>query len=137
MYSINNINYLCVVDYNSKFPIVRKLQGLLVEHLINAIAAIFAEYGIPQKLMCDAGTNFVSEKFRHCCRSINVERAVSFVYHHQSNGQIKACIKFIKQMFKKCTESGRNKNIALLQVHTMLLGQGLPSLVTIMFNRQG
>ena len=85
--------------------------------------------------MFDAGTNFVLEKFRHFCRSINVEQAVSLAYHHQSNGQVKACIKFIKQTFKKCTESGRDKNIALLQVHTMSIDQGLPDPVTIMFNR--
>ena len=96
----NNINYLCVVDYNSKFPIIWKLQGLFAEHLINAVSAIFTEYGIPHKLMSDAGTNFVSEKFRLFCRSINVEQAVSSAYHHQSNGQVKACIKFIKQTFK-------------------------------------
>ena len=46
-FHFNNINYLCVVDYNSKFPIVRKLQGLSAEHLINAVSAIFTEYGIP------------------------------------------------------------------------------------------
>ena len=119
-----------------KFPIVRKVQGLSAEHLINAVSAIFAEYGIPQKLMSDAGINFVSEKFRHFCKSTNVEQAVSLTYQHQSNGQVKACIKFIKQMFKKCAKSGRDKNITLLQVHTMSIGQGLPSQMTIMFNRQ-
>ena len=50
VFNFNNINYLCVVDYNSKFPIIRKLQGLLAEYLINAITAIFAEYGIPHKI---------------------------------------------------------------------------------------
>ena len=89
VFHFNNINYLCVVHYNSKFPIIRKLQGLLAEHLINVVSAIFTEYGTPQKLMSDAGTNFVSEKFRHSCRSINVEQAVSSAYHHQSNGQVK------------------------------------------------
>ena len=108
VFHFNDINYLCVVDYSSKFPIVRKFQGLSVEHLINEIAAIFAEYGIPQKLMSDAGTNFDSEKFRHFCRSINVEQAVSSAYHHQSNGQVKAYIKFIKPTFKKCAKSGRD-----------------------------
>ena len=60
IFHFDNINYLCVVDYNSKFPVIWKLQGLSVEHLVNAVSAIFAEYGIPQKLMFDAGTNFVS-----------------------------------------------------------------------------
>ena len=34
--------------------------------------------------------------------------------HHQSNGQVEACVKFIKCTFKKYAESGRDKNIALL-----------------------
>ena len=46
VFHFNNVNYLCVVDYNSKFPIVLRLQGLMAEHLINAVTAIFAKYGI-------------------------------------------------------------------------------------------
>ena len=118
MFHFNNINYLCVVDYNSKFSIIRKLQALLAEHLINAVTAIFAKYGIPCKIMSDADTNFVSERFRQFCKSINVEQAVSSAYHHQSNGQVEACIKFIKHTFKKCADSSRDKNITLLQICT-------------------
>ena len=83
-------------------------------------------------MMSDAGTNFVS----HFCKSINVEQAVSLAYHHQSNGQVEACIKFIKQIFKKCAESGRDKNIVLLHICTMPIDQGLPIPATLMFNRQ-
>ena len=107
-----------------------------MEHLINAVTAIFAKYGILQKIMSDTGTNFVSERFRQFCKSINMEQAVSLAYHNQSNGQVEACIKFVKCTFKKCAESGRDKNIALLQIHTMPIGQGLQSLATLMFNRQ-
>ena len=39
-------------------------------------------------------------------------------------------------MFKKCSKLGSDINMALLQIHTILLGQGLPSPVTLMFNRQ-
>ena len=136
VFHFNNINYPCVVDYNSKFPIVRKLQGLLAEHHINAVTAIFAKYGILHKIMSDAGTNFVSERFRQFCKSINVEQAVPSAYHLQSNRQVEACIKFLKRTFKKCTESGRDKNIAMLQISTMPIGQGLPIPATLMFNRQ-
>ena len=111
VFHFNKINHLCVVDYNSKYPIVRRLQGLLAEHLINAVTAVFAKYGILQKRMSDVGTNFVSEKFRQFCKSINIEQAVSSAYHHQSNGQVEAYIKFIKCTFKKCAESGRDKTL--------------------------
>ena len=85
--------------------------------------------------MSDVGTNFVADKFWQFCKLVNIEQVISSVYYHQSNRQAEACIKFIKCMFKKCTDSDRNINMALLQIHVMLLGQGLPSQATLMFNR--
>ena len=124
------------VDYISKFPIVKRLEGLSAESLITTIKVIFAEYGIPHKLMSDAGTNFVSDKFWKFCNSINVEQAVLLVYHHQSNGQVEACIKFVKFTLKKCADSGGDINMALLQICTTPLGQGLLIPATLMFNRK-
>ena len=119
VFHYNNKNYLCIVDYNSKFPIVKRLEGLSAENLTNAVKIIFVEYGIPHKIMSDAGTNFVPDRFREFCRAINVEQATSSAYHHQSNRQVEVCI-----------------NMALLQIHTTPLGPGLPSLTTLLFNRQ-
>ena len=100
MFHYNNKNYLCIVDYSSKFPIVKRLEGMSAENLTNAVKIIFVEYGIPQKIISDAGTNFVSDRFQKFYKAINVEQATSSAYHHQSNGQVEACIKFIKQTFK-------------------------------------
>ena len=95
-----NKNYLCIVDYHSKFPLIKRLEGLSTENLIATAKVIFAEYGIPCKLMSDTGTNFISDRFRKFCSSLNIEQAVLSAYHHQSNGQVEACIKFIKCTFK-------------------------------------
>ena len=86
--------------------------------------------------MSEMGTNFMSDRFWQFCKTISIQQAVSLAYHHQSNGQVEACIKFIKCTFKKCTNLGRDINMALLQIGTMLLGQGLLSPATLMFNRQ-
>ena len=92
VFHFNNKNYLCIVDYQSKFPVVEQLEGLSAESLIATIKVIFTEYGIHHKLISDAGMNFVSVKFQKFCNSINVEQAVSSVYYHQSNRQVDACI---------------------------------------------
>ena len=63
VFHYNNKNYLCIVDYNSKFPIVKRLEGMSAENHNNAVKIIFTEYGIPQKIKSDAGTNFVSNRF--------------------------------------------------------------------------
>ena len=94
--SLNNKNYLCIVDFHSKFPVIKRMEGISTESLIATTKVIFAEYGIPCKIMSDTGTNFVSDKFRQFCSRLNIEQAVSSVYHHQINGQVEACIKFIK-----------------------------------------
>ena len=47
IFHFNNRNYLCVIDYNSKFPIVKRLEGPSAENLINTMKIIFSKYGIP------------------------------------------------------------------------------------------
>ena len=92
VFQFNNKNYLCIIDYHSEFPAVKRMEGLSTENLITTAKVIFAEYGIPQKFMSDAGTNFISDRFRKFCSSLNIKQAVLSAYHHQSNGQVKACI---------------------------------------------
>ena len=49
------------MDYHSKFPIVKKMEGLSVDNLISAFKVVFSEYGIPKRIMSDVGSNFISE----------------------------------------------------------------------------
>ena len=54
IFQLNNKNYLCIVDYHSKFPVIKRMEGLSVENLIATVKIIFAKYGIPCRLMSDA-----------------------------------------------------------------------------------
>ena len=110
------------------------MEGLLADNLITTVKIIFAEYGIPYRLMSEAGSNFVSEKFRSFCSSLNVEQAVSSLYHHQNSRQVEACIKIINHTIKKCSDSSDDVHMILLQIRTTPLGQGLPGLATLLFN---
>ena len=101
IFQLNNKNYLCIVDYHSKFLVIKRMKGLSAKSLIAAVKIIFVEYSIPHRLMSDAGGNFISEKFKKFCNSLNVEQAVSLSYHHQNNRQVEACIKFIKHTIKE------------------------------------
>ena len=100
VFQLNNKNYLCVVHYHRKFPVIKRMEGLSAESLITAVKIIFAEYGILHRLMSDAGRNFISERFKSFCNSLNIEQAVSLSNHHQSNRQVETCIKFIKCTIK-------------------------------------
>ena len=84
--------------------------------------------------MSDAGSNFICKKFKNFCNNLNIEQAVSSSYHHQSNRQVEACIKFIKCTIKKCTVSGGDIHMAMLQIGHTPQGQGLPSPAMLLFN---
>ena len=47
VFHFNIKNYLCIIDYNSKFPIIKRLEGLSAKNLTNTVKIIFVEYGIP------------------------------------------------------------------------------------------
>ena len=92
VFHLNNKNYLCIVDYHSKFPVIKRLEGLSTEKLITTAKVIFTEYGIPCKLMSDTGTNFISSRFRKFCSSLNIEQAVSLHITIKVMGRLKPAL---------------------------------------------
>ena len=54
---IINKTLLCIVDYYSKFPIIKKADSLAVDGLVKAVKIAFVEFGLPMKIISDAGVN--------------------------------------------------------------------------------
>ena len=67
IFTIKNNTLLCIADYYSQFHIVKKADGLSVGNLIKAVKTVFAEFRLPKKIVLDAGTNLISDKFKQFC----------------------------------------------------------------------
>ena len=52
-------------------------------------------FRLPKKIISDAGGNFISDKFRQFCKSMNIEQVTSSSYHHQSNSQVEVFMEFV------------------------------------------
>ena len=63
-FMINNKMLLCTVDYYRKFPVVRKVGKIAAGDLVQMTKMIFAECGLPKKIISDTGINIISEMFR-------------------------------------------------------------------------
>ena len=50
MFTLKNKNYLCIVDYHRKFPVVKKKEDLSTESLIPRCKIILSEYGLPKEI---------------------------------------------------------------------------------------
>ena len=48
LFTLNNKYYLCIVDYHSKLPIIKKTKDLSADSLILMCKVTFAEYGLPK-----------------------------------------------------------------------------------------
>ena len=59
IFTVNNKHYLCIVDYHSKFQIIKKTENLSADSLILTFKMIFAEYRIAKKIMSDSCSNFI------------------------------------------------------------------------------
>ena len=84
MFTLNNKHYLCTIDYYSNFPVIKKTD-LSADSLILACKVIFAEYGLPKKIMSDSDGSFISDRFTTFCKSLNIEQAFLSSYRHQSS----------------------------------------------------
>ena len=72
-----NKYYFCIVDNYIKFPVIKKMEDLLADSLILACKIISSEHSLPQKIMSDAGSNFISDILqknmsKHECRTSSI-----------------------------------------------------------------
>ena len=61
VFTLNNSHFLCIEYYHNTFPVVTWVVGLPAEDLIRCCKIIFAECGLPHKLILDTGTNLVRD----------------------------------------------------------------------------
>ena len=95
IFSTKNNILLHIVDYYRKFPVVKKTNDLLVVDLIRTAKIVFVEYGLPKKIVSNAGTNFISDKFKQFSRQLNIKQGITSQCYCQSNGQVGTSIKFL------------------------------------------
>ena len=52
--------FLIIIDHFCRFPEVVILSDTSSKSIIGALTSLFARYGLPEKLLSDNGSNFVS-----------------------------------------------------------------------------
>ena len=129
---IQTQKYLVVIDYHSRYPAVTELTKLSASALINAFERIFADTGLPKRIISDAGTNFISEEFQNWCAAVGVEHESTASYHHSSNGMVERAIQTLKRMWTRCTECNESPWAALLHIRNTPLEAGKPSPVQML-----
>ena len=52
------------------------------------VIKIIIEHGIPEKILTDQGTNFISEVFKNVCKLLKIEKIQITAYHPENNNAL-------------------------------------------------
>ena len=122
-----------IVDYYSRFPVVRQLDDMTVKTICNHFTSILAEFGLPSTVVADFGPQYISEMFKEKCNNSGIALIFSSPYHHQTNSLAERSVGICKPLWRKATDDQRNLNTALWMHRITPLDDQLPSPYELLF----
>ena len=85
LFETKNSKYLLLVDYYSRFPVLRNLGSTTSKVLVQEMKAVFAELGVPNVIVSDGGPQHTSVEFK-TSKHWQIEHRISSPRNPQSNG---------------------------------------------------
>ena len=136
IFEFNKEKYLMVVDYYSRFPVIRLLSNMTSHTVCNHFTSILAEYGLPATIVADFRSQFISESFKTKCEQNGITLHCSCPYHHQANSLAERTIGTCKSLLRKALEEKERPYTALWMYRTTPLSDQMPSPHELLFGRK-
>ena len=77
---------LTLVDYSTRYPEAVPLKNIDTETVAEALVDIFSRLGIPEDILSDLGTQFVSDCMKEVARLLSIKQLTTTPYHPMCNG---------------------------------------------------
>ena len=88
-----------------RYPEAVALKSIDTEVVAEALICIFSRVGLPNEILCDNGSQFVSGLMKEVARLLSITWVCSTPYHPQSNGLCEKWNGSLKRMLKRmCAE---------------------------------
>ena len=129
------VNYLLVVDAYSKWPSAVPLRSLSSSSTIAEMERIFSDFGTPEVVMSDNGSQFDCAEFRAFCARRNIRSVSSSPVYPQSNGLVERHIQTVKKTILKMFHDGRTLWESLAAIRSTPVSADLPSPAVLMQGR--
>ena len=136
LFTYDHTNYLLVVDYTTKFPVVRKLTDITACVITEHTKAIFSEFGTPQSIVSDNGPCYAAQYFADAMAEWGVNHIKVSPHHHQANGLAEGYVRIVKQLLTKAKESGQDPHKAIAIYRMTPLSDKLPSPFQLLYGRR-
>ena len=135
LFTLNNKDYIVIVDYYSQFIELRTLSTTSSKTVITHMKEVFSRQGTPCELVTDNGPQFASREFQEFAKEWDFKHTTTSPYHPQSNGLAENAVKIVKNLIRKCQHSGQDVYKALQIYRSSPLESG-KSPAELLYNRR-
>ena len=94
---------LTVCDYATRYPEAIHLPSTEAERIAKELVKLFACVGIPDEILTDQGTNFMSTLLQEIYQILHIRRIRTTPYHPQTDGLVERFNGTLKSMLRKLT----------------------------------
>ena len=96
---------LTLVDYATRYPDAAPLKSISTEAVAEALVDMYSRLGVPEEILSDLGTQFVSECMQEVSRLLSIKQLSTTPYHPMCNSLVENFNDSLKSMLKKlCSE---------------------------------
>ena len=106
--------FLMVIDAHTKWLEVIPLRGATSQLTIQQLQTIFAHFGLPDTVVTDNGTCFVSSEFEQFLSENGIHHWKTAPYHPATNGLAERNVQILKQGLKKIKNGSMEERLAKL-----------------------
>ncbi|XP_062400896.1 uncharacterized protein K02A2.6-like [Sardina pilchardus] len=104
--------FLIVMDAHSKWMDVYPVTTSTSASTIECLRKSFSNQGLPETVVSDNGSCFVSAEFREFMQKNGIEHITSAPYHASSNGCAERAVQTFKSMMKKAGEGSLTTKVS-------------------------
>ena len=109
--TIGEENILIIVDAHSKWIEATRVKRATATATVTALRRVFATHGIPETVVTDNGTQFVSEEFATFMTKNGICHIQTAPKHPSSNGLAERAVQTVKAGMKKGTDPDFEKKL--------------------------
>lgn len=92
---------LVVCDYATRYPEAFPLRKISARPIAQALLHLFSRVGIPQEILTDQGTAFLSKTLKHVYSLLGIKGIRTTPYHPQTDGLVERYNQTLKGMLRK------------------------------------
>ena len=90
-----------------KWPEAFALRNSTAETVVNCLIDLTSRVGVPQEILTDNGTNFVSKVVKQFCQTTGVHQIRTSPYHPETDGMVECFNSTLKRLLRKLTQNDK------------------------------